>query len=211
MKSRSFELHSLPVGQLQANCYLIIDTTSRDGLIIDPGDEANFLKETIERHDVRPRLIVGTHGHFDHIMAVVDIALSYQLPFWLHQDDVFLVDTLQSSAQHFLGTDPGPSPKIDRFLIPGESLQLGEAHFEVLHTPGHTPGSISLYERAQEVLLPGDTLFAGGSVGRTDFSYSNPQHLQDSVRRLLQLPEETTIYPGHGHSSTIARERLFHG
>lgn len=168
-------MEKLVVGQMATNCYLI------DDMIIDPGDDAEYIMSHIKE---KPKMIVATHGHFDHIMAAYALQLAYNIPFYIHEDDVFLLSHMKSSAKHFLGlkeVDPPPKPS-----------KIKDLSF--IHTPGHTPGSICII--ADGALFTGDTLFADGSVGRTDFSYSNSRDLQKSVARIKALSEHK-IYAGH--------------
>lgn len=206
----ALDILTLTVGQLQENCYIVIDKSSRGAVIIDPGDAADFIFQRIRDISCKPQYIIATHGHFDHLMAVTELAAAFGIPFLIHTRDEFLVTNLRSSARHFIGTDPGPIPKIDRFIKEGEKLHIGSISFEVLETPGHTPGSVCLYSQKEAVLFCGDTIFARGGVGRTDFSYSDKRALDHSLQRICALPCATRLYPGHGVSSDISHERLFH-
>lgn len=206
----ALDILTLTVGQLQENCYIAVDTSSQQAVIIDPGDAADFIFQRIRDAACVPQYIIATHGHFDHLMAVTELAAAFQIPFLIHQRDEFLVTNLRSSARHFVKTDPGPVPKIDRFIKEGEKLSIGTIPFEILETPGHTPGSVCLYVKKESVLFCGDTIFAQGGVGRTDFSYSDKRALQNSLQRICALSSETILYPGHGVPSDISHERLFH-
>lgn len=206
----SLDILTLTVGQLQENCYVAIDTSTREAVIIDPGDAADFIMNRIRDASCTPQYIIATHGHFDHIMAVFELAAAYKIPFLIHSRDEFLVTNLRSSARHFIGTDPGPIPTIDRFIQEGEKLTIGSIPIEILETPGHTPGGVCLYAEKESILFSGDTIFANGGVGRTDFSYSDKRALQNSLLRIAALPHETRLYPGHGEMSDVGHERLFH-
>lgn len=176
-------METLVVGQMATNCYIVGD------IIIDPGDDAEYI---MSRLDAKPRMIVATHGHFDHIMAAFALQRAYNIPFYIHKDDEFLLKNMRSSAKHFLGlpdVDPPPVPS----RLQGISF---------IHTPGHTPGSICL--KFGDELFVGDTLFAGGGIGRTDFSYSNKKDLEKSIHTILSFPKETKLFPGHGESFTIS-------
>ena len=199
-------IYSYPLGQLQANCYFLIKDKSL--LLIDPGDSADFILEEVQRRNLDLQGIVATHGHFDHIMAVGEIQLSYpHLPLYLHKEDLFLAKRLKETAAYFLGFEPYTIPiQSTSDLTPG-SMNIGDFSFEVIHTPGHTPGSCSLYFKEEGKLLSGDTLFSG-SVGRYDFKYSDKGDLLKSVEKLLQLPEETAVYPGHGEDTLIQLENM---
>lgn len=201
---------SLPVGQMQANCYLIYGELPGDTLIIDPGDDADYIERIISDHKLNPIKIIATHGHFDHILAVTELKLAYNIPFLINQKDEFMVENMKKSAKHFLGIDVDPPPEIDEYLKDGDKLTDGNIELEVVETPGHTPGSICLYLPREKLILTGDTLFAGGGVGRADFSYSSSQDLGNSLKKIFKLPAKTTIYPGHGRESTLGEEKTLH-
>lgn len=204
----TLHIKTLPVGQLQTNCYLIIDPKSHDTLIVDPGDAADYIINMLRDIEGRPTHIIATHGHFDHILAVTELQLAYQIPFLIHQKDVFLVSRMQESAQHFLGITVDPPPHIDGYV--GKTIRMGKETISIIETPGHTPGSVCLYMKKEYTLLSGDTLFSNGGVGRTDFSYSNPDALQKSLQKLFKLPQKTIVNPGHGSATTIAQEAAIH-
>jgi glyoxylase-like metal-dependent hydrolase (beta-lactamase superfamily II) len=152
-------------------------------MIIDPGDDAEYIMTHLSQ---KPSMIVATHGHFDHIMAAYAIQIAFNIPFYIHPKDIFLLKMMQSSAKHFLGlphVDPPPIP------TPIKNLPF-------IHTPGHTPGSICL--QLDDILIVGDTIFADGSVGRSDHSYSDPAKLSKSIGTIRSYPKNTRILPGHG-------------
>ncbi len=174
---------------MATNCYIV------RGIIIDPGDDAEYIMSHLKE---KPTMIVATHGHFDHVMAAYAIQVTYNIPFYIHPDDVFLLTTMQSSAKHFLGlqdVDPPPKP------TPIKDLPF-------FHTPGHTPGSI--YLKFEDALIVGDTLFAGGAVGRTDFSYSSQDNLSTSIQKILSYSPETRLLSGHGEESSVQKEKKYH-
>lgn len=182
-------IETLVVGQMATNCYIV------NGIIIDPGDDAEYI---MSRLMTKPTMIVATHGHFDHIMAAYALQIAYNIPFYIHPDDNFLLATMRSSAKHFLSLkeiDPPPTPS------PLKNLSF-------IHTPGHTPGSTCL--QFEDVLFTGDTIFADGAVGRTDFSYSSPELLKTSLYGILLLPPQTRILPGHDKETTVGLEKSFH-
>lgn len=198
-------IHTYPVGQMQANCYLLED----DGkaLLIDPGDSADFLLEQILRKNLELVGIVATHGHFDHVMAVGEIQLSYpHLSLHIHDDDVFLLKRVGESAKHFLGFDPVVMPIRLTASLPKGAFHISQFSFQILESPGHTPGSVSLYFPDSQALFSGDTLFNAG-IGRYDFSYSDKVKLKTSLESLLKLPGETIVYPGHGEETSIDDEQ----
>lgn len=196
---------------MQANCYLVIDEDTKDTLIVDPGDDGEYIIETIQRKQLKPTAIVATHGHFDHIMAAFEIQHTYSLPFLLGKGDEFLLTQMKASAEHFLGiTDIDPPPTLTKILHNGEIINVGSHKLSVLAVPGHTPGSIALVSRDQHWVIVGDLLFAGGGVGRTDFSYSRPIDLAQSLQKIMQFPLDTLLYPGHGENLTVLTLRKAH-
>lgn len=197
---------TFPLGQLQTNCYLIIK--EKTALVVDPADSADFILEEIQRRNLQLQGIVATHGHFDHIMAVGEIQLSYpQFPLYMHSEDLFLAKRLKETAAYFLNYEPTVIPIQTFTELTQGAHSIGNFSFEVIHTPGHTPGSCSLYFRDEGVVFSGDTLFSG-SVGRYDFKYSDKKDLTRSVEKLLTLPEETTVYSGHGEKTLVQLENM---
>src|SRR3989344_7620558 len=185
---------TLPIGDLEANCYLVSD--SDECLIIDPGDDADFITETIASEKLTPIAIVLTHGHFDHVLGCLELKLNFNVPLLLHKNDEKLYSSANQSALHWLKKKTLKVPPIDHFIKEGDKIKVGEEKLIVIETPGHTPGSVCLYD-GRKNLFTGDTLFKDG-VGRTDFSYSRPLQLTKSLNKLFKLPAETAIYPGHG-------------
>lgn len=192
------------LGQLQANCYFLIE--ERDCLIIDPADEGGFILEDLQRKNLKLVGMLATHGHFDHLMAVGEIQQSIKTPLYIHKDDNFLIGRLEQTAKHFLGYKSIILPiKIIKNFPPLPRFRWA-SKFQIILTPGHTPGSICYYFEKEKVVFTGDTLFKG-SIGRYDFSYSNKKDLKNSLLALFKLPQETIIYPGHGEETTIKEER----
>lgn len=191
-----------PLGQLQANCYFLIEGS--DCLIIDPADDASFILEELQRRRLKLIGMLATHGHFDHVMAVGEVEQSIDAPFYINDNDQFLLDRLEDTAEHFLGTKQyiikpkNQKSAISNYLIKNYGLQI-------IETPGHTPGSRSFYLKKERVIFTGDTLFKG-AVGRYDHSYCNKEDLKNSLITLSKLPEETKIYSGHGEETTIKEE-----
>jgi len=206
----AFKVITLVVGQMQENCYLVYDSKSLETLIIDPGDDADYIERIIGDNKLIPKLIIATHGHFDHIMAVTEIKLAYNIPFKIHKNDEFLVKNMASSAKHFLGIETDPPPIIDEFMESKSIIKIGDNSLQVIETPGHTPGSICLYNKKDNILFTGDLLFANGGVGRTDFSYSNGEELIKSLRTIFKLPQDTKIFSGHGRESNLKEEISYH-
>lgn len=193
-----------PLGPLQANCYFLIE--ERDLLLVDPGDEASFVLEEIQRQRLNLVGIFATHGHFDHIGAVGEIQQSFNVPFYINEKDLFLVKRLNETAQYFLGYNP-------YFLLPNKienleiknSLKIKNFKLKIISSSGHTPGSVCFYFEKQKIMFTGDTLFKDG-VGRTDFSYSSSLDLKQSLLKIFSFPKETIVYPGHGEITTIGKE-----
>lgn len=206
----SLKVITLVVGQMQENCYLAYDEKSSDTLIIDPGDDADYIERIISDNKLVPRLIIATHGHFDHILAVLELKLAYNIPFSIHENDEFLVKNMALSTKHFLGIVTDPAPIVDSYLIQNEKVKIGENYLKIIETPGHTQGSICLYSKKDNLLFTGDLLFADGGVGRTDFSYSDATELKKSLQKIFKLPSKTQILPGHGRSSTLKEEIQLH-
>ena len=206
----SVTIHVFPVGQMGANCYLVVDRKTREAVVVDPGDEASFLAEQIVRLEAKPVKLLATHGHFDHLLAAAELQMIFTIPFLLHEKDSFLLSRMTQTAAHFLGyTVVEQPPKLTKPLTQNDRILFGNAAVRVIHTPGHTPGSVCFYLEQNGELFTGDTLFAGGSVGRSDFSYSDPHELTKSVKEILRLPTSVRLFPGHGQSTSIGVERSF--
>lgn len=204
-----FEIKTLVVGQLQTNCYLLIDRKIKQALIIDPGDDAQYIIEKLSGEKVTPVTIIATHGHYDHILAIFELKLIYKIPFLANRKDEFLLKNIKRSSWYYSKIKADPIPEINQYLKDKDKIQIGNINLSVMETSGHTPGSICLYFAKQNILFTGDTIFAGGGVGRTDFSYCSTSDLHDSLKTIFKLPNQTIIYPGHGEISTIKREVEF--
>lgn len=204
----SLKVMSFSLGELSTNCYIVVDKKSAEAVIIDPADAGEFLVQKVLEKELKVKMIIATHGHFDHILAATYLQLALKVPFLIHKEDEFLLDRMQDSAIHFLGTDPGPKPTISANLKDGDSVSVGDISLDVIHTPGHTPGSISLLTGGK--IFVGDLLFASGGVGRTDFKYSNNEKLKRSIKKILSFPKETMLLSGHGGPTLVGRESIFH-
>ena len=190
----------LPVGELQVNCYILSSEKTKNAILVDPGDDYPKIKAFLEKQKLMPRFILHTHGHFDHIGADNE----FGLPVYAHRLDAELLRSPKKNLSDFFSSSFQVSAEI-HILEDKETVRLDELSLEVIHTPGHTPGGICL--KSGNVIFTGDTLFAGG-IGRTDFPGASEERLIQSIEeRLLVFPDETVIYPGHGLSSTIGRER----
>ncbi|MDQ3645844.1 MAG: MBL fold metallo-hydrolase, partial [Actinomycetota bacterium] len=195
------------VGPLGCNCYIVGDPATRQAIVIDPGGDADELAGSIAAQNLTITGIVATHAHFDHILAAERLRAVTGAPFHLHPDDNSLLAWMQESGRMFLGIDLPPPPEVDTPTREGDVLVAGSVRLEVLHTPGHSPGSISLTH--PDALFAGDTLFQG-SVGRVDLPGGDGRALLAAVRtKLFTLGDSVPVYPGHGPATTIGQERNF--
>ncbi len=198
------KLDTVSVGAFQANCYVLGCERTGEGLVIDPGAESSRVIALIEHMGVNVVAIVNTHAHVDHIGANEDVKNATGAGLMIHEADAcFLNDSSRNlTLLSPISSKPGEP---DRLLLEGDTVQVGDIVLKVIHTPGHTPGGICLY--AEGILFTGDTLFAG-SVGRTDLPGGDFKALMNSIEtKIMVLPEETQVYPGHGPSTTIGREK----
>lgn len=203
-------IRTLTVGQMAANCYLIMDPVTHQAFIVDPGDDAEYIEKAVSDAGAKPSAIIATHGHFDHIMAVRELEITFRIPFFIHHADVFLLDRMSASARHFLGFTPDlPAPDSPRTISSEETMQLGTTEIRILEVPGHTPGSIALYCPSEGFAVVGDLMFKDGGVGRTDFAYGDPKKLADSIGKIVSLPSSTVLYCGHGKETTVAAELAY--
>jgi hydroxyacylglutathione hydrolase len=197
----------LVVGPLASNCYIVGSSSIKEGMIIDPGAEAGTILRTVQQMGLSISLIVVTHAHIDHIDALSAVKERTNAQFAIHEAEKELLSTPPPmSVVASLGLSPFKSaPQPDRLLKDGDRIDVGDLHFEVLHTPGHSPGGICL--SGHGVVFSGDTLFNFG-IGRTDFPGGSHERLMKSIReKLMVLPDETIVYPGHGPSTTVGDER----
>lgn len=192
------------VGALETNCYLVYDEETRECAVIDPGADHEKIVAAIADLELKPVIVLNTHGHVDHIGANSDIVQKYAVPLAMHAADTGMLkvsDYIELSL--LLGARNSPAP--DRLLAEGDEIAVGRTSLRVLHTPGHTPGSVGFVHGG--VLFSGDTLFCGG-VGRTDLPGGSWKDLERSIReRILRLPGETVVLPGHGPWTTVEQER----
>ncbi len=198
------KIHSLVVGRLQTNCFIV--QSQAEAIIVDPGDEPERILRFIKDINATPTRIVATHTHFDHVLGVDGVRKATKTPFMIHRDDLPMLESMQSRVRQFMGFESPPPPKVDGYLKDGELLKLGDETIRVLHTPGHSPGSISLV--GDGYVLTGDALF-NQSIGRTDLPGGDLNTLVRSImERLFKLEDDTTVYPGHGPETTIGDEKL---
>jgi glyoxylase-like metal-dependent hydrolase (beta-lactamase superfamily II) len=196
----------LPVGVLQCNCSVFGDETTRQAIVIDPGDEIHRILEVLQRHSLTVTAIVITHAHIDHIGGAQKLKLATGAPVYMNLHDTELQAMLDVQAT-WVGMRTPEAVAIDAPLKDGDKLLIGATEVHVLHTPGHTPGSICLWMPAERKLVAGDTLFRD-SIGRTDLPGGDGRQILRSIHdQLLPLPGDTEVFPGHGEPTTIAREK----
>ncbi|HBA87205.1 MAG TPA: MBL fold metallo-hydrolase [Geobacter sp.] len=197
---------TIVVGPLGVNCFILGDKQSNEGVVVDPGADCELILAAVARFGIKVKYVINTHGHFDHVGCNGPMKEQTGAELLIHQGDLALLSRSSSSATKYgLQVEASPSP--DRHLEDGMRLDFGRRSIEVLHTPGHTQGGCSLYLANEKLLITGDTLFAE-SVGRTDLPGGSHEQLIASIKgKLMPLPDETIVWPGHGPSSTIGRER----
>lgn len=221
----------LPVGMLQCNCHIVGDAATREAIVIDPGDDVDRILAVLAKHRLTVKAIVGTHAHIDHVGGLKQLHDVTGAPVLMNEADAPMYEQMELQAQ-FLGIAPPPVAKVDQLIREGDDVRWGNYEARVLHTPGHSPGSISLYlplpgvkiagnaraagrekvirpqsENERPWLFAGDTLFAG-SIGRTDlWGGSYPEIIRSIRLKLLALPENTIVFPGHGSATTLSEER----
>lgn len=196
-------IKTLIVGALENNCFIIADDNTKEALVVDPGDEPDRILELITTNNFNVRYIVCTHAHFDHVGAISEIKEKTGAKITIHRDELEIYKAARDQAA-FWGYELDPLPEPDVFVSEGDKLEIGNLRFDILHTPGHSPGGICLY--GEGILITGDTLFAG-SVGRTDFYGGDMERLKGSFKRLISLTDEVRVFPGHGPESTIGKEK----
>ena len=196
-------LKTLVLGLFCSNCYIVGSESTKDGMIIDPGAEPEVILKNVKELGLDIKLIILTHGHIDHVGALTRIKEAIGAQVAIHTDDAQAIQDPSLGARFGFSYQPSPPP--DRLLVDGDSVELGDLHFSVIHTPGHSPGGISLL--GEGVVFTGDTLFNYG-IGRYDLPGSNGTQLMDSIHtKLMVLPDNTIVYPGHSYETTIGNER----
>jgi hydroxyacylglutathione hydrolase len=206
LEKRAMIIKMLVVGPLASNCYIVGSSATKQGMIIDPGADADTIMRTVQQTGLSISIIVITHAHMDHVGALREVQQKTNAQFAIHEAEKGFVFSTPMRMLTSLGVSPIKSPpRPDRLLKDGDLIDLGDLHFEVLYTPGHSSGGICLLGHG--VVFSGDTLFKLG-IGRTDFPGMSHERLMKSIReKLMVLPDETIVYPGHGPATTIGDER----
>lgn len=202
-------LERLVVSPFESNCWILGCENAREGVVIDPGDDAERILEVVNRHSLSLKYAIQTHAHLDHISAASAVQVETGAKVLIHKAEQFLLDNLPAQASLF-GLPAPDAPVVNQYIREGEKIHFAGFTLSVIETPGHSPGSISLeLEGAEKLLFTGDALFQG-SIGRTDLWGGSYSQLIDSIReKLLPLNDETVIHPGHGESSTLGTEKRF--
>lgn len=203
-----FRMETFVLGDVSTNCYLIYNQKSREAVVVDPADNGAFVLNKCRELQVKPVAILLTHGHFDHILAVEDICRAFSCQVYAGREEDRLLQDSSMNLSTIMGTER-TIVCADVLVKEKDELSLADFKWNVLETPGHTAGSVCYYIPSEQVLFSGDTLFAG-SLGRTDLPTGDQKAIVSSIReKLLPLPEETKVFPGHGEGTTIGRERRY--
>jgi hydroxyacylglutathione hydrolase len=202
-------IETFPVGWFQCNCTILGDEQTREAIIIDPGDDPQEILNRLAKHGLTAKQIVCTHTHIDHVGAVSDLQQTMQTQAAIHKADLFLLEKLDLQAQ-WTGMPVPKSGPVDRFVEDGDAVACRGIEIGVIHTPGHTPGSISLHLPGdRNILFAGDTLFAE-SIGRTDlWGGSHPEIIRSIQKKLMTFDDDTLVIAGHGPSTTVGHERRY--
>lgn len=194
----------MELGNFATNTYIIYDE-NLDAVIIDPAAEAKKIISTIEKNNLKPKFVLLTHGHPDHVGALYELKEKYNLKVYINEKDQEMLETNSTYFGPMLGLDI-KDVKVDSYLKDGQELSLGNLKFKIIETPGHTKGGVCIL--IENILFSGDTLFLG-SMGRTDFPGGNEEEIFSSLKKLMELPDETVVLPGHGPKTTIGYERKY--
>ena len=201
------EVRGVVVGLFQENCWIVGSRRRGEAVVIDPGDEPDEILALARDMGVKITRVLASHAHLDHIMAARAVVEATGAPFLLHEGDLGIAEYMPQAARNWLGYEVPPAPRPDAFPVDGQDIEVAGITLRVIHTPGHTPGSVSLYAAEANLLFSGDTLFRE-SIGRTDLPGGDTETILQSIaRRLYTLPPETRVLPGHMQETTIAHER----
>ena len=202
-----FSVTSFRVGAIQTNCYFLINNTSKELIIVDPGDEAELILRKITQTGCKAKAIILTHGHFDHITAVNPLKAALDIPVYAHENEKPMLDNAETDM--FVPNPGHYVVNVDNYMRNEPVLELCGFKIRVISTPGHTPGGVCYYLEEEGILFSGDTLFQN-SIGRTDFpGGSYPELIRSVEEKLFVLPEETKVYPGHEGETTIGHEKKY--
>jgi len=205
-----FAVIKLTVGQLQSNCFILYNTRNRDAIIIDPGDDGEYISDKLQTFELVPRAILLTHGHFDHLQAALTLQLAYNIPCYLNKKDYFFLKDMRSTALHYTKVDPGPPPQVLPLADSG-ICNILDFTIKIMPVPGHTPGSLAFYIPGADCVFVGDLVFSDGTTGEWRHKYGDRKVLHKSINTLLQLPEQTIVYTGHGEDSSILELMTYFG
>lgn len=200
-------IESLPVGPFAVNAFIVAGEPGGDAALIDPGDEVDRIEARVRELGVTPRAVLCTHAHLAHVAHSREVAERFDVDVHLHAEDRFLLAQLPERLLLF-GLPPNSPPEIGREIEHGQRLELGTLEIEVVHTPGHSPGSVCFWAPAARTVFTGDTLFRG-AIGRTDVPGGSQEQLLESIRgRLFALGDDAVVHSGHGTATTIGEERV---
>jgi len=197
------KVKTLTVGPLAENCFIVFEENSKDAVVIDPGADGDFILNELK--DLNVKAILATHGHLDHIGQVGYLKEKLNVPFYMNKKDEFLINNeIFPNFAYIIKAVKCPSPDFD--VKDDDVLKFGNLEFQVIEMPGHTPGSVCFFNEKEKIIFVGDTLFKG-SVGRTDLPGGNGKMLEQSLKKLMEFPEDTVVYSGHGPKTTIGIEK----
>lgn len=207
MQERQLRIITKVIGAVSTNCYFLMNMITKEAIIIDPADHSNVIENVILTHGLKPKAILLTHGHFDHILAANQIKEKYQIPIIACEQEKFLLENSELNLSTAFGGST--TLQADQYVADGSVLEIAGFSIKVIHTPGHTEGSACYYIETEDVLISGDTLFCE-SVGRTDFPTGSTSQIIRSIKeKLFILPDSTVVYPGHGDISSIGHEKEY--
>ncbi|MGD8413654.1 MAG: MBL fold metallo-hydrolase [Candidatus Latescibacterota bacterium] len=204
------DVHMLTLGMFQSNCFIVSCTETREGVVIDAGDEGEVILNTIDKLHINITAILETHAHVDHVGALAEVKPALGVPVYMHKDEIPLYGTVSKQAAMF-GLEPPRTVTIDNTVEDGDEIRVGNLTAKVIHTPGHSPGGVCYHfaDQSPPRIVVGDVLFKG-SIGRTDLPGGSYQTIMETLKnKFLPLPGDTIVYSGHGPETTIAEEKKF--